>query len=315
MNTRSAVHSDSLSKALVWSLQDVEQRFGFRGGRFTQCNGLFTMLLGIVFSCVFYAIIVFVLATIPATQFISKMFLRPDNLPAVIPITLLFFWSVAMLLVKLTKLDLQTAALQLSAVPHEPEFTLTEDTARTVLERVHSAVDHPRHFVLLNRIECALSNLSNIGQVSDVSSILRSQAENDEDMVSSSYGLVNGFVWAMPVLGFIGTVLGLSVAIGAFGSTLASSADLGTIKSSLQGVVGGLSTAFETTLIALVGSLMVQLGVTFMQQRELSFLDDCNDYCQVYVISKLRLKDRLASPTSDAKQPTPAAIPQGQSYR
>ena len=122
------------------------------------------------------------------------------------------------------------AASAAAAVPAEPEFVLTEVTAPTVLARIHALVDHPRHFVLLNRIDRALSNLKNIGQVNDVSAILRAQAENDEDQVASSYTLLNGLVWAIPVLGFIGTVQGLSMAIGQFTVTLQSAGDLSAIR-------------------------------------------------------------------------------------
>ena len=46
--------------------------------------------------------------------------------------------------------------------------------------------------------------------------------------------------------------------------------DLGAIKASLQGVTGGLATGFEITLIALIFALILQLSITFEQQRELS---------------------------------------------
>ena len=100
-------------------------------------------------------------------------------------------------------------------------------------------------------------------------------------------------VWAIPVLGFIGTVQGLSSAISTFTKTLASSGDLAAIKANLQGVTGGLATAFETTLVALVMALILQLFLNALQKRETDFLDECNDYCHQHVISKLRLtKDR-----------------------
>jgi biopolymer transport protein ExbB/TolQ len=147
----------------------------------------------------------------------------------------------------------------------------------------------------LNRIERALSNLRNIGQISDVASILRNQSESDENQVSSSYNVISGLIWAIPVLGFIGTVQGLSIAIGAFGKTLQSAGDLSMLKTSLQGVTGGLATSFETTLIALIGALTLQMFLTFQQNKELAFLDECNDYCQTHVISKLRLLDKSKS--------------------
>jgi biopolymer transport protein ExbB/TolQ len=131
-----------------------------------------------------------------------------------------------------------------------------------------------------------------MGQVNDVSAVLRAQAENDEDQIASSYTLLNGFVWAIPVLGFIGTVLGLSLAIGKFTLTIQAGGDITLIRSSLQGVTGGLATAFESTLIALTFTLFLQLGITFQQRREMSFLDECNDFCHSHIVSKLRIADR-----------------------
>ncbi len=280
---------------LAWSQGDIENRYGFKGGRHTGVNHVFAFIIAMLLTGATYAFAVFVLQRLPFANTISAMILRPSNQYTMIPATLFFFGGAAVLFLKGRKLKFQQRALSLSAVPAEPEFVLTEATAATVLARIHSLVDHPRHFVLLNRIDRALSNLKNIGQVNDVSAILRAQAENDEDQVASSYTLLNGLVWAIPVLGFIGTVQGLSMAIGQFTQTLQGAGDISAIRTSLQGVTGGLSTAFETTLIALVFALILQLWITFQQKREMSFLDECNDYCHSHVVSKLRLIDRTAT--------------------
>src|SRR5208283_1408228 len=105
-------------------------------------------------------------------------------------------------------------------VPQHREFVLNEATAKTVLDRVRSLVDDTRYFILLNRIDRALSSLHNIGGISDVSTILKSQADNDENQIASSYAVINAMIWSIPVLGFVGTVFGLSVAISHFGEAL-----------------------------------------------------------------------------------------------
>jgi biopolymer transport protein ExbB/TolQ len=280
---------------LAWTQGDIENRFGFKGGRYTSVNHGLAFLIGAVLAGVLYGLMIFVFIHLPVVSKIASMFMRPTNQFAVIPATLFFFGGIAILILKGQKIKFQERALKLAAVPAEPEFVLTETTAATVLARIHSLVDQPRHFVLLNRIDRALSNFRNIGQVNDVSSILRAQAENDEDQVASSYTVLNGLVWGIPVLGFIGTVLGLSLAIGRFTLTLQAAGDLALIRSSLQGVTSGLATAFETTLIALTFTLILQLGITFQQKREMAFLDECNDYCHAHIVSKLRLVDRQQS--------------------
>jgi hypothetical protein len=282
---------------LAWSQADIENRFGFKGGRYTSVNHAFAFLIGALLSAILYASMIFVFIHLPVASKVATIYMRPSNQFAVIPATFFFFGGITILFLKGKKIQFQQRALYLSAVPVEPEFILTETTAATVLARIHSLVDHPRHFVLLNRLDRALSNFRKIGQVGDVSAILRAQAENDEDQVASSYTVVNGLVWAIPVLGFIGTVLGLSLAIGRFTATLQAAGDISLIRASLQGVTGGLATAFESTLVALTFTLILQLVITFQQKREMAFLDECNDYCHSHIVSKLRLADRQQPPS------------------
>src|ERR1700677_2914604 len=217
---------------LNWSKHDIEQRFGFTGGRFTNVNKMLSFLVGAVLSTGFYLAVIYGMNANPTLKWIRHMFVARGAVPYFV--VFFFFWSVAILFFKDRKVSFQRKALALSAVPRQAEFILTRETARTVLERIYRLVDDTRNFILLNRIERALSNLQNIGHINEVSDILRTQAEYDEEQLTSSYGLLNGFVWAIPGLGFIGTVLGLSQAIGAFGGTLETADDLSAIKDSLK---------------------------------------------------------------------------------
>ncbi len=281
---------ENVALTLNWSRQDIENRLGFfRAGRYTSANKLLGFALAIGLTAIFFALLTFVFSSTPFLRSFAIVFLRPGNLYTTGPATFLFLWAISLLVLKRLKLNYQERSLTLAAVPQNPDFILNESSARAVIDRIHGLVDHPRHFILLNRIDRALANLRNIGGLSDVSTLLKGQAENDENQVSSSYTLIGGMVWAIPVLGFIGTVQGLSAAIGTFAQTLASASDLGAIKTNLQGVTSGLATAFETTLVALVMALVLQLYVTSLQKRETDFLDECNDYCHQHVISKLRL--------------------------
>jgi len=273
-----------------WSQMGWEQKLGFEAGRFTAVNLGMTSILGAVFALVFYSGVWIAHRTFPSLDTLSDAFLRSQNLWTVIPLVTLFFWSVAFLLMKTLKFRLQKKAMAWAVVPANPDFVLTEETARAVLERIQGLVDYPGQFLLLNRIERGLSNLHHLGKVSEVSSVLRGQAQDDENAMINSFTLVQGFVWGMPVLGFIGTAQGLAFAIAGFAGVLqGQDASLDTIKQSLLQVTGGLATAFGTTLVALIFALIIQIWMVFRQRAELQFLDECNDYCQSHVISKLRL--------------------------
>jgi biopolymer transport protein ExbB/TolQ len=174
-------------------------------------------------------------------------------------------------------------------VPPEHDFVLAPTIAPSIVSHLYTLVDNPKHFVLLSRIERALSNLKNLGRVSDVTETLAAQADNDEGLMESSYTILKGFIWGIPVLGFIGTVLGLSISMSGFGETLSAGADTGKLTESLKQITGGLSTAFETTLQGLVAAFAIQLTLTTLKKNEERFLQNCKEYCHAHIISKLRL--------------------------
>ncbi len=278
---------------LSWVRQDIEQRLLFRGGRFTRVNNALSATIGGLLTVLFYA------ALIPFQDSpVADMFMRRGSIPYCI--TFLTAWCLAILILKWRKLAFQRRSLQFSVVPASHDFVLSSATVDVVLDRTREVVDDPRQFVLFNRIEVALSNLRNLGRVTDVDEILRSQGELDESSMETSYSLLAGFIWAIPVLGFIGTVIGLSSAIGGFGSALKSAENMETLKASLTSVTGGLSTAFETTLQALVAALVIQLLVTFLKKSEQEFLDQCTDYCSRNIVNKLRI---MPFEPGDAEQP------------
>lgn len=281
---------------LSWTRRDWEQRLGFPGGKFTHVNNVLCFLLAAALTVAFFLLI----SQLPQSMW-TDMFTRRGLIPYAI--VFFFAWSLVILWFKWLKLRLQRQALRYTVVPSEPDYVLSPSTVDQVMERIYEVVDDPKHFLLFNRIVVALSNLRNIGRVSDVDEILRSQAQQDESTVDNSYSLVGGFVWAVPVLGFIGTVLGLSQAIGGFSGVLQASEDVSQIKQALQGVTAGLATAFETTLQGLVAALFIQLLIVFLRKSEYQFLDDCAEYCTRNVVNKLRV-----TPYEDESDEVPAGL-------
>ena len=273
---------------LSYDRSDIERIFGFKSKKFTMVNYVFTACIGLIFAGIFYGILfLFYNKKYPMVDMFFPGGEQQRGCLAIATV-LLTCWSLAILLVKALKLKNQRQVFDLDILPSDPNFVLSPRTAREILDRIDIYTDHPDHYILLNRIKLALSNLQNLGNVTGVSECLNNQADNDENYLSGSYTILKGFIWAIPVLGFIGTVEGLSQAVGGFGQTVAEGADLEKLKTALGGVTGGLSTAFETTLIALVLALIVQLLAKFIQSSEELFLDECASYCNVNIVAKMK---------------------------
>jgi hypothetical protein len=285
--TTDAPPAEDREPLLDWGRCDIEQRLLFPGGRYTRVNNVLSGILGALATAAFFGLLQ--LPWLAGGTFAAVFTERGPTQYAVV---FLSFWSLVILWLKWFKLRFQWRSLDVRVIPNEPGFVLSTATVDRVLSHIHDCVDDPRHFVLFNRIVVALANLRNLGHVGDVDDILRSQAAQDESAMETSYALVQGFVWAIPVLGFIGTVLGLSGAIGKFSGVLGDAGDITQIASALKGVTGGLATAFDTTLVALVAALIVQLLMTVLKKEEEEFLDAAMEFGIRNVVGRLRIADQ-----------------------
>ena len=83
-----------------------------------------------------------------------------------------------------------------------------------------------------------------------------------------SYLLPRYISWAVPILGFIGTVLGISLAADGIRRIISSDAGLSSLSSDLSGAIAPLGIAFDTTLIALSLSVVLTLFLSLVQRDE-----------------------------------------------
>ena len=83
-----------------------------------------------------------------------------------------------------------------------------------------------------------------------------------------SYLFPRYICWAVPILGFIGTVLGISLAADGIRRIIGSDAGLASLSSDLSGAIAPLGIAFDTTLIALSLSVVLTLLLSVVQRDE-----------------------------------------------
>jgi len=265
---------------------DVECLIGLPAGRYTVAAA--PLWLGV--AAVMTVIIALALILVAPKGYLLELMNRCWTNWAVV-----FFscWCLGIMYAKWTKTSIQMRALRaVDIVPRRGDFVLSPGTSGDVLRRIRAVAERPKDFLLFRRIDMALSNLGNIGEVRDVGAVLESQADSDASSIDSSYTVIRSLIWTIPILGFIGTVVGLSQAIGSFTDVLnQAGGDSSSIKSKLGPVVAGLATAFETTLVALLAAVAIQLLSTWVYKREEALLDGITDFTNEHVLSRLKLTD------------------------
>jgi biopolymer transport protein ExbB/TolQ len=221
-------------------------------------------------------------------------------------IVLLTYVALAILVLKTIALVKQRRAFALDILPTNGG-TITPDAASAMIDHVDEQrlrFGGPRktRSFLIERVSRVLHHFAARGDVSETATAQGTDSDADASGVASSFSIVKVLVWAMPILGFIGTVIGISEAMAGFSKSLEGAAEFDSVKSSLGNVTTGLALAFDTTLVALVASILVMLPMSWLAKAEERLIEDVDDYC---VTNLLR---RLVGPETQAAEASASAV-------
>jgi len=208
----------------------------------------------------------------------------------------LTLWSLSILTAKLIGIRRQRPALDINFMPTDTSLDTSEEVDR-VLNHIDTTSNRTNDRILGHRIRRAIEHFISSRNAKEVGDILRDENESDLGELEDSYVLLRAFLWAIPILGFVGTVLGVSAAVGGFANFLSGVATVEQIKDALGSVTSGLSVAFDTTFVALCLSLLVMLFMSMVEKLEIGQLRQIDEYCQRNILH--RLPTERARPKSD----------------
>ena len=141
--------------------------------------------------------------------------------------------------------------------------------------------------VLLGRLDRGLALWLATKDIGRVSTWISNENSRDVGMSDLTYTLARTNIWAIPIFGFIGTVQGLSSAVGGFAEFLQGEAELAAIKGAIANVTIGLGVAFDTTFLALMLVTVLQFPISSVGRREATLLGEIDVYLDEHFISRL----------------------------
>lgn len=218
--------------------------------------------------------------------------------------------ALAALLVKAIALVWQRAAFRAELVSRDMP-TISAQTVDQAIDHVMLLRDSTgstgfRRRFLFERALRMLEHFRARNDVTETAAVGSAESDADSNAVAASFSLLKVIIWAIPILGFIGTVIGISDAMAAFSQALTNAEQLDTIKVALRGVTIGLAVAFDNTLVALVASILVMVPTSRVQQAEERLIDDVDEACSTKVLRALSLGN--AEPVAAAAPAHPAGV-------
>lgn len=179
--------------------------------------------------------------------------------------TLLFSVGMAALMLRLADVIAQRLALSRS-----PWKTVTpgqlplDELCRTLDAELERQPAHRRDEYYLGRLRAALHYVQRLGSTEGIGDELKYLTDLDATRAHGRYGLFRVIVWAIPILGFLGTVIGITLALNGI--------DPKSPDESMLRVITGLGLKFDTTAVALSLSMVLVFVHFFADRAETALL-------------------------------------------
>jgi biopolymer transport protein ExbB/TolQ len=212
---------------------------------------------------------------------------------------LLTFWSLCILFVGWLRAVRRERCLVASSIAQSASLR-TEFGSQQVVGSMQEVARKYGDDLLAKRVQRLVAHFRTSHNPEAVVEALNLETDVAFNELEVDSGLVRSFLWAIPSLGFIGTVIGIGMAVGEFGRFLSVGAqELDDIKAALIKVTSALAVAFDTTLVALLLSIIVMLFLSYVETKEKRLLQAMDGFCRQQLLPHLFAAKMQVSAASD----------------
>ncbi len=160
-----------------------------------------------------------------------------------------------------------------------PEGTsLLPQDAREYSRSLEALPEAEQDYLLPRTLLSSLQRFATTGSIQAVSDTIRESCEVESDRLDSELSMVRYIAWAIPSIGFIGTVRGIGDALGQAYKA---------VEGDISGVTVSLGVAFNSTFVALVLSIIIMFCLHQLQLSQERLVLDCQRYADKRLLRHL----------------------------
>jgi len=195
---------------------------------------------------------------------------------------IVFFIGLGELFLRYRDVSGESRQIQARLLPEDDSTMLRREDLKPVYKAIQETDAERKYFLqrLIGRCVLQFQTSHSIGQTN---SLFNSSMELYQHEIELSYNMLRYIVWLIPTLGFIGTVVGIALALNFAGSNATSMEG----QELLEALTGKLGIAFNTTLLALMQSAVLMFLLHIAQGREEWVLNHAGQYCLDNLINRL----------------------------
>lgn len=192
---------------------------------------------------------------------------------------ILMFWALAIMGYKAAVLVQERKLLEVDLVPIAEGMRILPEDTREFARQVQALPAERQRMLLPRSLLNALRRFASTRDIQDVASSTHTICESEADRLESELSMIRYISWAIPSIGFIGTVRGIGDAL--------AQADKA-VQGDIAGVTQSLGVAFNSTLIALLISIFLMFLVHQLQLMQERLVFDVENYTDDKLIRHLK---------------------------
>lgn len=194
---------------------------------------------------------------------------------------ILMLWAMAIIAYKAIGTARERSLLQRDLVPIRDGMSILPEDTREYSRTVQALPPEEQRMLLPRALLGSLHRFRSTRNIQDVSSVVTSVCEGESDRLDSELSMVRYIAWAIPSIGFIGTVRGI-------GEALAQAHKA--VEGDITGVTESLGVAFNSTFIALILSIVLMFLLHQLQLVQERLVLDAENYCDSHLVAHLQVK-------------------------
>ncbi len=171
-----------------------------------------------------------------------------------------FFVGCAALVMRLVQLLMQFSVFDRVLIEATPAGGQRVEDCDRLMEQLTALPARLQRTYVVRRLSDALSFVQRKGSADELAGQLRHFEELESIQIQSGYALVRMIIWVIPILGLLGTVIGITIAV--------ANLDPQTLEESMTKVTHGLGVAFDHTATALALTMILMFAKTGVERVE-----------------------------------------------
>ena len=193
---------------------------------------------------------------------------------------ILFFWCIAIMGFKGAQLRHERTLFREPLVQVPAGTSILPDDARDYLRPIQALPPESRQCLLPRALVAGLQRFAVTQGMQDASGAIRETCVTEGERLDSELSMIRYIAWAIPAIGFIGTVRGIGMAL---------SEAYRAVEGDIAGVTDALGVAFNSTLVALLLSIILMFLMHQIQLQQERLALDAQSFCEDRLLPHLKI--------------------------